>query len=382
MGGNLTKELCKHYCLRGLEPYQSPSLNAEMHSHRCMHHQTVLKEQKRQRKANITDPVRIAQQVSHMSEWALRRAQKLAVQDAQDVLLQTDTSSRSTSSSRQQQQQRRSSWHGHPATTPTPTATSHSASTSAVSAVTKLVTSSSHSSSSRSRVSSSSSRRRRSLPNATPVFANTTSTASTVTSATSISSASSSSSLSSSSDDQQQYHQATAVDVDQLRAWNANLLQRMMSDQRHRRHSMTNPNASLAHSSAGARRNMSNSIRNIGNIINSSSNIINNANNANNAATSVSNSLDNLHCAQTHASNEMSLHSLLVVPRTEMLAKQNRGTPDFSSTNSLPGASAGAGVGSVDGNDGSSSNSMPSNTNIMPYRSFLRRDSLCGFKQL
>jgi hypothetical protein len=82
MGGNLTKELCKHYCLRGLEPYQSPSLNAEMHSHRCIHHQTVLKEQKRQRRASTCDPERIAQQVGHVSEWALRRAQKLAVQDA------------------------------------------------------------------------------------------------------------------------------------------------------------------------------------------------------------------------------------------------------------------------------------------------------------
>jgi hypothetical protein len=379
MGGNLTKELCKHYCLRGLEPYQSPSLNAEMHSHRCMHHQTVLKEQKRQRKANITDPVRIAQQVSHMSEWALRRAQKLAMQDAQDVLLQTDTSSRSSSTRQQQQQQRRSSWHGHPGTTPTRTSTTtlQSASISAEDVAAKLVPSSSPTSSSRSRVSSSS-RRRRSLPNATPEFVNTTSTASTVTSASSTTSVSSSSSLSSSSDDQQQY-QSTAVNVDQLKAWNVDLLQRMMSDQRHRRHSMTNPNASLAHSNAGARRNISS--RNISSIINSSSHIINNANNANHAATNVSNSLHNLHRAQNHASsNEMSLHSLLVGPRTELYAKQKLGTPDFSSTNSLPGA--GDGVGSVDGNDGSSSNSMPSNTSNMPYRSFLRRDSLCGFKQL
>ncbi len=184
-----------------------------------------------------------------------------------------------------------------------------------------------------------------------------------------------SSSLSSSSEEQQ-YHQAAAVDVDQLRAWNVNLLQRMMSDQRHRRHSMTNPNASLAHSSAGARRNISNSSRNIGNIIDSSRNIINNANNA--ATSAVSNSRNNLQRAQLHASNEMSLHSLLVAPRTEMLAKQKLGTPDLSSTKSLPGG----GDGAVDGKDGSSSNSMPSNTNSMPYRSFLRRDSLCGFKQL
>jgi hypothetical protein len=145
--------------------------------------------------------------------------------------------------------------------------------------------------------------------------------------------------------------------LDQLRAWNVDLLQRMMSDQRYRRHSMTNPNASLAHSNAGARRSISNS----------SSNIINNSTSA---ATSVSNRLNHLHRAQSQARNEMSLNSLLVAPRTEMLAKQKLGTPDLSSTNSLPGA----GVGSVDGNDGSFSNSMPSsandipsNTNNMPY---------------
>jgi hypothetical protein len=70
------------------------------------------------------------------------------------------------------------------------------------------------------------------------------------------------------------------------------------------------------------------------------------------------------------------LHSLLGEPRTEMLAKQKLGAPDFSSTNSLP--TPGAGNGAVYGDD---SNSMPSNTDNMPYRSFLRRDSLCGFKQ-
>jgi hypothetical protein len=63
-----------------------------------------------------------------------------------------------------------------------------------------------------------------------------------------------------------------------------------------------------------------------------------------------------------------------------MLAKAKRDA-HFPTTNSLPtGASDGA--TSVDGNDGSSINSMPSNTNNMPYHSFLRRDSLCGFKQL
>lgn len=407
MGGNLTKELCKHYCLRGLEPYQSPSLNAEMHSHRCMHHQTVLKEQKKQRRASTCDPARIAQQVSHMSEWALRRAQKLAVQDAQDVLLEQDVSSRSSSSEKQQQrqqkqkqqqqqQQRRSSWHGHPATpavtsnsTPTPTLSF------AASAVGKLPTSSSSSSSSnnRSRVSSSS-RRRRSLPNATPAFNNTTSAASTVTSATSISSSSSSSSLSSSPEDQQQYHQShQAVNVDQLKAWNVNLLQRMMSDQQHRRNSMTNShtmnananantmNASLARSSVSSRNSNSNNInsRNISNITNSS-------NSSNSIIHNNSSNSLNHHRRAAGAGSEMSLHALLVAPRTVtgMLAKQSqqqKRAPKYSSagSSSLPGAPAPTSDGAVDGsnpNDDSNSNSMP------PYHSFLRRDSLCGFKQL
>jgi hypothetical protein len=150
--------------------------------------------------------------------------------------------------------------------------------------------------------------------------------------------------------------------VDQLKAWNANLLQRMMSEQRHRRNSMTNLNASLAHTSACVRRNISNS------------NIIINDNSDN--ASSVSNSLNNHH--HVHAISEMPLHSLLVVPRKERLAKQKRGVPEFSSTSSLR-ATGSVNIGAVDGDD---SNSMLSNTNNMPYRSFLRRDSLCGFKQL
>jgi hypothetical protein len=195
-----------------------------------------------------------------------------------------------------------------------------------------------------------------------------------------VSSASSSSSLSSSSSEYQQQYQAhQAVNVDQLKAWNANLLQRMMSDQRHRRNSMTNPNtmhananASLAHN--GVRRNMSN--RNISSDINNSSNIINN-NSA--SATSVSNSPNN---RRVHASSNMSLHSLLVAPRTEILAKAKRAA-DFHTTNSLPPTGAIDGASSMDGNDGSSSsNSMLSNTNNMPYHAFLRRDSLCGFKQI
>jgi hypothetical protein len=349
MGGNLTKDLCKHYCLRGLEPYQSPSLNAEMHSHRCMHHQTVLKEQKRQLRAGICDPVRIQQQVSHMSEWALRRAQKLAAQDARDVSLQQDTSSRTE----KPRHPRRSSWH-HTPTTPTTTSHSSSSSSSAASAVAKLAVSSSQ-----SRVSSSRRRlRRTSLPNAQTAFP--TSTASTVTScATSVSSASSSSSLSSSSEEQQQ--QCQAVNVDQLKAWNVNLLQRMMSDQRHRRNSMNNPNANLAHSTSGVRRNTSS--RNINSNHNSSSNAI---------TGSVGNSLHNHHRA--HVSPEMSLHSLLVAPRTELLSKKSKRTPDFSSSSSLPGTVGGEGA--VDDSN-SNSNNMP-----IPYRPFLRRDSLCGFKQL
>jgi hypothetical protein len=131
MGGNLTKDLSNHYCLRGLEPYQSSSLNAEMHSHRCMYHQTVLKEQRLQKRAGIVDPDRIHEQVSHMSSWALRRAQRLALLDARDVMLGTDTSSnisalrrnsmlspRSSSLQQHQQSSRTSASHSHSASQP------------------------------------------------------------------------------------------------------------------------------------------------------------------------------------------------------------------------------------------------------------------------
>jgi hypothetical protein len=79
MGGNQTTGLNKQYCIRGLERYQSLALNAEMHSHRLMRHQTALKEQRRQRRAGagaggISDAVRMQQSVNRMSVWALRRA--------------------------------------------------------------------------------------------------------------------------------------------------------------------------------------------------------------------------------------------------------------------------------------------------------------------
>lgn len=84
VGGEISM-LEPNYCLRGLEPYKSPLLNTEMYSHRTAYRQTVLKEQSRQRRALEVNPQRIAQQVSHMSNWALSRAHKLAVLDAKDA---------------------------------------------------------------------------------------------------------------------------------------------------------------------------------------------------------------------------------------------------------------------------------------------------------
>jgi len=166
MGGNITKELNNYYCLRGLEPYQSPSLNTEMHSHRCMHHKAILREQRRQRRAGVTDPDRIQAQVSHMSAWALQRAQRLGAVDARDVLSSQDSSSCVS-------QQRRFSSAAHFQTSNVGNSGGGS-----------------------NTVANSNMPRRTSMP--TAVFS-------------------------------QQQHQS--VNVDQLKAWNVNLLERMAKEQ-------------------------------------------------------------------------------------------------------------------------------------------------------
>jgi hypothetical protein len=158
----------------------------------------------------------------------------------------------------------------------------------------------------------------------------------------------------------------TAVNVDQLKAWNVNLLQRMMSDQRHRRNSMNNTNTN-------ARNNMNaNASLNASLTQHSSSSHGVYRNTSNNNSNSNNNNNNN---------NAMSLHSLLVAPHTEMLSLSKR-APDFST--SLPTTASvgvGAGAGAVDGSSTISSVSVGSNDD-MPYQPFLRRDSLCGFKQL
>jgi hypothetical protein len=79
-----------YYCLRGLEPYQSPSLHAEMMAHRARHVRTILEEQLRLtlqpsdgKGKSLAE--RIQPYVKHMSQWATQRARDLAEIDALEV---------------------------------------------------------------------------------------------------------------------------------------------------------------------------------------------------------------------------------------------------------------------------------------------------------
>jgi hypothetical protein len=78
-----------YYCLRGLEPYQSPSLHAELMAHRAMHVQTVLNEQLRLKLHPDSKGKSLAESiqpyVKHMSQWATQRARNLAEMDALEV---------------------------------------------------------------------------------------------------------------------------------------------------------------------------------------------------------------------------------------------------------------------------------------------------------
>lgn len=62
--------------------YKTNSIHSEIHCHRLMHHQAVLREQARQKVHGIYDPALIGQQVSHISDWALQKAQRQADMDA------------------------------------------------------------------------------------------------------------------------------------------------------------------------------------------------------------------------------------------------------------------------------------------------------------
>lgn len=78
-------ELEEHYCLRGLEPYQSPSLNAEMHSHRYLTLQAIIREQERQRRTGERSDEKLAAAVTPLSIWACQRARRLALMDEEHV---------------------------------------------------------------------------------------------------------------------------------------------------------------------------------------------------------------------------------------------------------------------------------------------------------
>lgn len=78
-------DLEEFYCLRGLEPYQSAALNAEMHSHRYLHYHAVLSEQAKQRREGTHAPERLAT-ASLLSSFAMQRARRLALMDEVEVL--------------------------------------------------------------------------------------------------------------------------------------------------------------------------------------------------------------------------------------------------------------------------------------------------------
>ncbi|CAB9516555.1 expressed unknown protein [Seminavis robusta] len=75
---------CPDLCLRGLEPYQSTTLNQEMQCQRQWHLRVVLSEQSLQ-KSSKADPERLRQAAEERSEWARMRAQQLGSLDEQEA---------------------------------------------------------------------------------------------------------------------------------------------------------------------------------------------------------------------------------------------------------------------------------------------------------
>lgn len=100
VGGDM-HELHDHYCLRGLEPYQSSALNAEMHAQRNLYTRSILSEQRRMRTSTTStslvvgggeadasssyDPFATASHVSHISHWAMQQARRLALLDEEEA---------------------------------------------------------------------------------------------------------------------------------------------------------------------------------------------------------------------------------------------------------------------------------------------------------
>ena len=74
-----------YYCLRGLESYLSPAVHTDLTAYRAGYVQAVLKEQSRSLHNDAPLADRIRPHVSHMTQWATKRAQRLAVLDAQEA---------------------------------------------------------------------------------------------------------------------------------------------------------------------------------------------------------------------------------------------------------------------------------------------------------
>lgn len=84
-GGNEGDLDTEHYCIRGLEPFQTQDVQQEMHSKRRFHRSTILIEQVRQSMLGIHDPERFLVMVGPQSDISSRRAQELAALDEHEV---------------------------------------------------------------------------------------------------------------------------------------------------------------------------------------------------------------------------------------------------------------------------------------------------------
>lgn len=96
--GDMDEVLEEFYCLRGLEPFHSPSLQSELRVHRAIYVDAVLSEQRRAKLEKIRNQVfrgveengtgeeislahAIRHRIEHVSKWSMQRAQRLAVLD-------------------------------------------------------------------------------------------------------------------------------------------------------------------------------------------------------------------------------------------------------------------------------------------------------------
>lgn len=75
----------KDYCVRGLEPFQTPFVHEELQTHRKFHQSTILLEQVRQSVYGLRNPELFRAMVGPQSEIAFRRARELAAMDEHEV---------------------------------------------------------------------------------------------------------------------------------------------------------------------------------------------------------------------------------------------------------------------------------------------------------